>query len=67
MMLETESKKANAVTWNRRVTQNPERYGTTPEHVRKVEKKVRDLLAEDEKAMAKLSGRADRTIMEGGE
>jgi len=61
------SKYANAVTWNRRVTQYPEKYGTTAEHIRRVDKRVRDLLAADEKAMAKLSGRADRTIMEGGE
>ena len=64
-MSETKSRHANAVTWNRRVTQNPERYGTTQGHIRQVEKRIKDLLEADEKVLAKMRKR--QMVEESGE
>jgi hypothetical protein len=37
----------DAVTWNRRVSQNPEKWGFDPDTVKKVEKRIREIYAEE--------------------
>ena len=64
-MNDTKSRHANAVTWNRRVTQYPEKYGTTQGHVRQVEKRIKDLLEADVKVLAKMRKR--QMVEEAGE
>jgi hypothetical protein len=49
----------DAVTWNRRVTLNPAKYGTSMEHIKRVEKRIAALLAADERMLIKLRKRED--------
>ena len=45
--------KPGAAVWLHRIGMHPEKYGTSAEHLKKVDKRVRDILAGDAKAVAK--------------
>jgi hypothetical protein len=43
----------DAVTWNRRASQDPEKWGFDPDTVKKAEKRIREIYAEEEKESKK--------------
>jgi hypothetical protein len=45
--------KPGAAVWLHRIAMHPEKYGTSAEHLKRVDKRVRDILAGEVKAAAK--------------
>lgn len=56
-----------AITWLRRIDENPEKFGITREHVNKVNRDIRNIEEHDARELDRLQKRADRMEAEGVE